>query len=154
MPTAHCDATDAPTVSSLAELAELMRERDDADGLYVRWSRDIEQDMRTGTSRDELTGIELPGLSANSLRVEPWWGARPLTAWVARRLYDYRHLLEQRGPDTCPWVVRGAEAGRGPDNEPLITDCVIVARVEMEVLEEVEREVRRLGDDWGTLSRA
>ena len=101
--------TDLPTVRSLDELTELVDSWRDDDGLelYVRWTRDIERDLRTGLSRDELTGIELPGLSANSLKVEAWWADRPLTAWLARRLYDYGHLPEKRGPGTCPWVLAG-----------------------------------------------
>jgi hypothetical protein len=144
---------DVPTVRSLAELVELVRSWDDERELYVRWTADVGRDIRTGVSRDELTGIELPGLSANSLKVEQWWDGRPLTAWLARRLYDYRHLPEKRGPDTSPWVVAGVETGRGPDNEPLIGECKAIARVAMDVLDEVQREVERLGGDWGTLSR-
>ena len=147
--------TDLPTVRSLDELTELVDSWRDDDGLelYVRWTRDIERDLRTGLSRDELTGIELPGLSANSLKVEAWWADRPLTAWLARRLYDYGHLPEKRGPGTCPRVLAGREAGRGPDNEPLISDCRPIAQVEPAVLDEVRKEVERLGDDWGTLDR-
>ena len=139
-------------VRSLAELAAVLEQHADHE-LYVRWSQDIELDERTGTSRDELTGIELPGLSVNSLHVEPWWDGRPLTAWLARRLYDYRHLEHKRGPDTRPWVVTGAECGRGPDNEPLIGDCTAVAEVGMEVIAQAQREVDQLGGDWGTLDR-
>jgi Family of unknown function (DUF6098) len=145
------------TVRTLAELADLVRRwedgRDGRSELYVRWTRDVERDLRTGVSRDELTGIELPGLSANSLKVESWWNDRPLPAWLARRLYDYRDLSEKRGPNTCPWVIAGRETGRGPDNEPLVTDAQVVARISMDVLDEVQEEVHRLGDDWGTLVR-
>src|SRR4051812_49160697 len=97
-----------PTVRSLHDLCALAEEwADERRELYVRWTVDIDRDLRTGVSRDELTGIELPGLSANSLKVEQWWDDRPLTAWLARRLYDYGHLPEKRGPGTCPWVVAG-----------------------------------------------
>ena len=147
------DGGPARTVRSLGELDELVRNWPGEPALYVRWTRDIDRDIDTGVSRDELTGIELPGLSANGLAVESWWGDRPLRAWLARRLYDYRHLLEQRGAGTRPWVVAGTETGRGPDNEPLVRPRSVVARVAMEVLAEVEDEVARLGDDWGTLSR-
>jgi hypothetical protein len=141
-----------PTIRSLEDLAELARRHPD-EPLYVRWTDDIGRDVRTSVSRDELTGLELPGLSANSLEVEPWWADRPLTTWLARRLYDYRHLPDKRGPDTSPWVVTGRESGRGPDNEPLITGCRPLARVEMRVLDEVQREVERLGSGWGSLDR-
>lgn len=142
-------------IASLSELADVVRDWDDPGRLlYVRWTDDIQRDVRTGVSRDELTGIELPGLSANCLAVEDWWGDRPLTAWLARRLYDYRHLFDKRGPETRPWVVAGVETGRGPDNEPLIGDCAVVDEVALHVTEEVEHEVDRLGDDWGTLDRS
>jgi hypothetical protein len=144
---------EVPTITSLAGLADLLRRRPD-EPLYVRWTDDMARDLRTGVSRDELTGLELPGLSANSLQVASWWADRPLTAWLARRLYDYRHLPDKRGSGTCPWVLTGEESGRGPDNEPLLTGCRPLARIDMRVLDEVEREVERLGSDWGTLDRS
>jgi hypothetical protein len=84
------------TIDSLADLAEFVSRWSGEEQLYVRWTEDIHRDLRTGISRDELTGIELPGLSANSLQVESWWDDRPLTTWLARRLYDYRHLPDRR----------------------------------------------------------
>lgn len=140
-------------IESLDELAELLHGWRDERELYVRWSDDIERDVRTEESRDELTGIELPGLSVNCLHVEPWWDGRPLSTWVARRLYDYRHLPEQRGPATRPWVVAGVETGRGPDNEPLITRCTPIAEVALSVIADAEAEVRRLGENWGSMRR-
>lgn len=89
-------------MGSLDEIARLVGDHRD---LYVRWSLGPEAD-RTGRSRDELTGIELPGLSASALAVEPWWGGRPLRLWVARRLYDYRHLAD-RHQGARPWYSSG-----------------------------------------------
>lgn len=140
-------------VTSLDELADLMTEWAGRRELYVRWTDDIDRDVRAEVSRDELTGIELPGLSVNSLHVEPWWDGRSLTAWVARRLYDYRHLHETRGPGTRPFVVAGVETARGPDNEPLIAECTALAEVDMSVIDAATEEVDRLGDDWGTMRR-
>jgi hypothetical protein len=40
--------------------------------------------------------------------------------WVARRLYDYQHLRDARGPGVKPWILVGDRCGRGPDNEPLV----------------------------------
>ena len=114
----------------------------------------MRRDERTQVSGDELTGIELPGLSANSLAVEPWWGERELTTWLARRLYDYRHLREIRGPGTRPWVVAGVETGRGPDNEPLVTQCTAVAEIALSVIDEAAAEVERFAANWGSLRRA
>lgn len=141
-------------MGELADLADLLETWRGEPELYVRWTDDIERDLRTGTSRDELTGVELPGLSANCLHVEQWWGDRPLHSWVARRLYDYRHLPETRGPDTRPWVVTGVETGRGPDNEPLIGACEPIAELDLAVIEQATREVDRLGDQWGSMRRS
>lgn len=139
---------------SLDEIAELLAGWSDERGLYVRWTDDVERDVRTEVSRDELTGIELPGLSANSLHVEPWWGDRPLQTWVARRLYDYRHLTETRGPQTRPWVLAGVETGRGPDNEPLVTQCTAIAEVDRSVIHAATEQVRRFPAEWGPMRRS
>ncbi|WIX90069.1 DUF6098 family protein [Amycolatopsis sp. DG1A-15b] len=45
---------------------------------------------------------------------------RSLRLWLARRLYVYEHLRDLRGPGVQPWVLRGREIARGPDNEPLV----------------------------------
>lgn len=142
------------TIGSLEEMAELLSSWRDERALFVRWTDDIERDVHDELSRDELTGIELPGLSANSLHVEPWWGNRPLPTWIARRLYDYRHLPETRSPDTRPWVVAGAEAGRGPDNEPLIVGCEPVAEVDLSVIDAATEAVRQFAGDWGSMRRS
>src|SRR3954454_2119379 len=106
-----------PVVRDLDTLTRMVEGTQD---LYVRWSRGPEVDL-SSTSLDHLTGVELPGLSANPLAVEPWWGDRPIHVWVARRLYDYRHLGRQRG--VAPWVLVGEERARGPDNEPIV-ECI------------------------------
>jgi hypothetical protein len=139
-------------ITSLDELVELMQ-RSPQRELYVRWTRDPQADLDSGSSRDKLTGVPLPGLSANSLAVEPWWEPRERRTWVARRLYDYRHLAELRGPDTRPWIFDGTEVGRGPDNEPLVSDCSLVAEVSMDVLDEAVQTIDALPSDWGSLRR-
>ena len=136
------------TVDSLEELAELVG---DEKNLYLRWSAGPESDS-SRSSRDELTGVELPGLSASALAVEPWWDGRPLRLWVARRLYDYRHLAERR-PDAKPWVLEGAECGRGPDNEPLVECKRPVAWIAAEVVDEAACLIDEQGGDWGPLDR-
>jgi hypothetical protein len=144
-----------PTISTLDELADLVGSG--PEDLYVRWSLGPDTDLdgnANATSRDALTGIELPGVSANSLRVEPWWGDRPLRLWVARRLYDYRHLRDLRGPGVRAWILRGVECSRGPDNEPLVQDIVPVAWVDDAALEECERLVQEQhSPEWGPLDR-
>ncbi|GAA2727851.1 DUF6098 family protein [Cellulomonas aerilata] len=147
-----------PTISTLDDLAELVRQDGgDAQDLFVRWSQgpDVDLDEQSlGRSRDALTGIPLPGMSANSLRVEEWWGDRPLDLWVARRLYDYRHLRDLRGPGVRAWILRGRECSRGPDNEPLVVDAVPVAWVDDAVLEQGERLVEdQRSPEWGSLDR-
>lgn len=142
---------DLPVTSTLAELAALVaRHR----GLYVRWLKGPGPDLGETTSTDDLTGVPLPGLSANPLDVEEWWRGRSVELWVARRLYDYSHLPHDKGPGVRPWALRGREAGRGPDNEPLVADvepmCWIAGPMIDEARSEVERQERR----WGTLRRS
>src|SRR3954453_21557401 len=94
---------DVPSLNSLDEVVDFATSWSDGD-LFVRWTADIDRDLDTQTSRDELTGVELPGLSANGLTREPWWQDRAMSTWVARRLYDYRHLGE-RARETAPWLL-------------------------------------------------
>lgn len=138
-----------PTLQTLDELAALV---ETGRPLYVRWSRGPDADADS-TSQDELTGVRLPGLSANPLAVEEWWADRPLRTWVARRLYDYRHLAEQRGPGVRPWVLEGHEIARGPDNEPLVACREAVAWLGEGVVGEAVREVAAQPADWGSLDR-
>ncbi len=138
-----------PTLG-LAELARLVRADDD---LFVRWSRGPAAD-RTGSSSDDMTGTDLPGLSANPLRLEAWWGDRSPALWVARRLHDYSHLRHEKGPDVRPWVLRGRELGRGPDNEPLVGCDDPVAWISDEALDQARRMVEEANDDWGPLHRS
>ena len=141
---------DLPTIRSLHELAELLAAR---EALYVRWSKGPATDDQTQRSRDDLTEVELPGLSANPLAVEEWWGDRPLDLWVARRLYDYLHLRERRGPDVRPWILVGDEVGRGPDNEPLVRCREPVAWIADDVVTEAVEAVNRHAAEWGPLDR-
>jgi hypothetical protein len=147
-------------MTELAELTHLLEAAGQHEELYVRWSRGPAVDLSPAhgseqASRDALTGVLLPGLSANPLRVEPWWDGRPIRLWLARRLYDYRHLQQLRGPDVRPWVLVGEERGRGPDNEPLVVCRRAVAWIADAVLEEVEQIVHAQGSaEWGPLDRS
>jgi hypothetical protein len=149
-----------PTVRNLDGLVELIRRFGQPDELYVRWSRGPAVDLRndgtgSATSRDSLTGIALSGLSANPLAVEPWWGGRSLKLWVARRLYDYQHLRNLRGPGVRPWVLVGDPCGRGPDNEPLVRCRRPVAWIADLALRESEQLVReQRSQEWGPLDRS
>jgi hypothetical protein len=148
-----------PTFHDLDELAALLERTDQDEELYVRWSRGPDVDLADErrpeqSSRDSLTGIKLPGLSANPLRVEPWWGNRSLRLWVARRLYDYSHLRTLRGPGVRPWVLVGEQCGRGPDNEPLVICRKPIAWVSEEALRQSEKAVQEQdSDEWGPLRR-
>jgi hypothetical protein len=143
-------------METLNRLSDLVRLVEHADDLFVRWSRGPAYDMRQGqSSRDELTGVPMPGLSANPLAVEAWWGSRPRDVWVARRLYDYRHLRHKRGPDVRPWVFAGEAVGRGPDNEPLVRCHRPVAWVADAVVAEADALVASQDNaqEWGPLDR-
>ncbi|MER6985034.1 DUF6098 family protein [Streptomyces carpinensis] len=142
---------DLRVVHSLAGLAALV-ERD--RGLYVRWSRGPETDLGDTSSTDALTGVPMPGLSANPLDVEEWWQDRSVELWVARRLYDYAHLPHDKGPGVRPWVLRGRETGRGPDNEPLVVDVEPMCWIDSSVIEAARAEVKRQEAEWGTMRRS
>ncbi|MFE9397125.1 DUF6098 family protein [Streptomyces flavidovirens] len=141
---------DLPVLRTLDDLTVLVERH---DHLYVRWSRGPAADLESVSSRDDLTGVPMPGLSANSLDVEPWWEDRPVKVWVARRLHDYSHLPREKGPDVHPWALRGLETGRGPDNEPLVGDVEPVGWIDVRVIEEAADEVARQEGVWGSLRR-
>ncbi|CAM5286048.1 DUF6098 family protein [Streptomyces aurantiogriseus] len=141
---------DLPVAHALTELAGLVERR---QGLFVRWSRGPETDLGSVSSTDELTGVPMPGLSANPLDVEDWWEDRSRTLWVARRLYDYAHLPHEKGPGVRPWILTGRETGRGPDNEPLVADVRPLCWIDPGVIEEARAEVARQEAAWGPLRR-
>ncbi|RCW44654.1 hypothetical protein DFQ14_104243 [Halopolyspora algeriensis] len=147
-------SNDLPVVGDLDRLAEIVRHDDGGRDLYVRWSRGPSVDTGS-TSRDALTGVELPGLSANPLRVESWWGDRSLRLWVARRLYDYEHLRrrQQQQPNVEAWLLRGHELARGPDNEPLVRCEEALAWVAEEAMREAHRLVVEQHGGWRPLNR-
>lgn len=139
-----------PVLRTLSELASLVER---IPRLFVRWSKGPEADRDIAESRDGLTGVRLPGLSANPLDVESWWRGRPVELWVARRLYDYSHLPRERGPGVRPWILRGRVKGRGPDNEPLVRDVQPIGWIDDRVIKEAEMAVARQEGDWGTMRR-
>jgi hypothetical protein len=139
---------DLPVVETVDDLADLVRRA--GTDLYVRWSKGPADD-RDSQSRDDLTGIELPGLSASALAVEDWWRDRSLALWIARRLYDYRHLRERR--DARAWLFRGVEVGRGPDNEPLVRCEEPLSWIGEAAVAEAEQMMERQAGEWGTLDR-
>ncbi|GAB2888120.1 hypothetical protein GCM10027074_65660 [Streptomyces deserti] len=142
---------DLPVVRTLAELTDLVERH---RGLYVRWSRGPQTDLPDPSSSDDLTGVPMPGLSANPLDVEEWWEGRPVRLWVARRLHDYAHLPHEKGPGVRPWVLAGKETARGPDNEPLVNDARPLCWIDGQVIEEAQTEVARQEHPWGPLRRS
>jgi hypothetical protein len=130
-----------PVVRSLDELAGMV-ERE--PGLHVRISRGPDADAAK-PSRDYESGLDLPGLSANQLRPERWW-TRPLEDWLARRLCQYLHLLEEADDGRVAWVLTGREVARGPDHEPVLADPHPVAVLDRSVLEEAARRYRERFD--------
>ena len=141
-----------PTLASLNAVVHLV-ETDDRE-LFVRWSRGPDVDLSgRQSSRDGLTGLGMPGLSANPLRVESWWSGS-LRLWLARRLHDYRHLPDLRGDDVRPWVLAGKEIVRGPDNEPLVECHEPVAWIGRRAIDEAERLINGAQSaEWGPLDR-
>ncbi|MFI9244044.1 DUF6098 family protein [Streptomyces sp. NPDC053086] len=139
-----------PVLASLDELTRLVT---GCHGLYVRWSRGPERDLPRASSRDDLTGVQLPGLSANPLDIEEWWGERPAHIWVARRLYDYCHLPHVKDARARPWVLQGVEAARGPDNEPLVRDVEPLGWIADHVITQACRIITEQPGPWGPLAR-
>jgi hypothetical protein len=146
-----------PVVTSLGELESLVMRAGSGGQVFIRWSRGPAADLGQGreqSSQDELTGVCMPGLSASSLRPEPWWGSRSLRLWLARRLIDYCHLRNARGPGVRPWVLVGEEQGRGPDNEPLVRCRRPLAWLDEAVLAEAEQVVAQApAGGWRPLNR-
>jgi len=149
-----------PTMASLDELADVVERLDRGRDLYVRWSRGPDDDLPDGptedqSSHDMLTGVPLPGLSASPMRVEEWWGQRPIRFWVARRVCDYQHLRRGDWTGRRPWLLVGEVRGRGPDNEPLVVCQRPVAWIDERVVNESENVLAQAdgSDQWGPLDR-
>jgi hypothetical protein len=139
-------------------LVRLVERRNRGRGLFVRWSHGPEEDLSQPgpqSSRDALTGVSMPGLSASPLRIERWWGDRSPELWVARRVCDYRHLPKARDPSVRPWVLIGDQRGRGPDNEPLVVCRRAVAWISDDAVKASEELIARSrgGDGWGPINR-
>jgi hypothetical protein len=114
-------------IEDLDQLAALIEKAGPDEQLYVRWSRGVED----------------------------WWGERSARLWVARRLYDYCHLRQLRGPDVRPWVLVGDQCGRGPDNEPLVICQRPIAWVSERALHQADEAVEeQSSEEWGPLHRA
>ena len=135
-------AGDLARLETITEIVDLLKVE---PVLYVRFSAGPQADAGI-QSRDGESGCLLPGLSVNRLAPEPWW-TRPVAEWVARQLCQYEHLAQD---SQFPWVLTGAEVGRGPDSEPLVVRARPVAVVAPGVLDEA-REIYHRGFAAGQL---
>ncbi|MER7796574.1 DUF6098 family protein [Microbacterium sp. NPDC096154] len=123
-------STDLRTLTTLAELAELVGGREES---YVRYSEGPEHDSAE-QSVDTESGLKLPGLSVNPLHPEPWW-TRDLQDWLARQVRQYADLAE-KNPDRFAWVLDGRTVCRGPDCEPLLVEIEPLAVLSEALLDE------------------
>lgn len=125
---------------SLAALAELVDAEDD---LFLRYSTGPQRDEHNGPSRDVEADVTMLGWSVTPLTPEPWW-TRTTSDWIARRVTKYAEL----GSDTGrrPWVLRGRIVGRGPDQEPLVSEPRFVAWIDERVLEEADAHYTEVFD--------
>lgn len=123
-------STELRTLTTLAELADLVRSR---PASYIRYSEGPEHDA-SEQSLDVESGLELPGLSVNLLHPEPWW-TRPLEDWLARQVCQYAELAE-KNPDRYAWILDGRIVARGPDCEPLLADVEPLAALAPQLLDE------------------
>jgi hypothetical protein len=130
-----------PRCCCLDELAALVRDR---PGLHVRYSRGPDHD-RARTSCDHESGLELPGLSVNPLDAPEWW-TREAIEWIARKLCQYAHLRDGAPEERVAWVLQGELAGRGPDNEPLLSPWSAVATLDAAVIDEARALYERRFD--------
>ncbi|HYZ93595.1 MAG TPA: DUF6098 family protein [Actinomycetota bacterium] len=138
--------TALPTLSSLDELARYVLQEPD---ICLRYSAGPLED-RERPSVDYESGLLLPGLSAVSLRPEPWW-TRDRRDWIARQVNHYIHLTDG-ADDRRAWLLIGRIAGYGPDREPLLWPWSPVAWLDNGVLEEA-RSVYERNFDAGRDSR-
>ncbi|GAA5014684.1 DUF6098 family protein [Actinopolymorpha pittospori] len=101
-------------LEELADLLSCQRTR-----LFVRFADGPEHDTHEA-SIDYESDPPLPGLSADRLDPSDWW-TRPLLDWLARQVCQYLHLAT-RSDSHRGWVLTGTMVGRGPDDEPLLSD--------------------------------
>ncbi|MGW5348707.1 DUF6098 family protein, partial [Streptomyces sp. NPDC004050] len=62
-------------------------------------------------------------------------------------------LAGAAGRTARPWLLAGTEAGRGPDNEPLVRDVRPLGWIDPTVLAEAETEIEHQPGWWGPLDR-
>ncbi|MFI5977656.1 DUF6098 family protein [Streptomyces sp. NPDC051452] len=107
--------------------------------------------FRAGTRRStSVAGSRSRGLSPG--RRPPPPGTREHLG--RRRLYGYCHLPRLKDPRTRPWLLRGRETARGPDNEPLVTAVEPLGWISDRVTTEACDIITEQPGQWGTVARA
>lgn len=120
------------TINSLREIISLVRSSDSP--VYVRWSTNPAADMRSGRSYNHQTGAAEAGLSVNNLL---YAGIATEDDDIALMLLEYRHVsIGQSGARA--WLLTGDIAGRGSDNEPLLTNVAPLATVGSQAIAEAD----------------
>ncbi|CAM5666204.1 putative protein OS=Streptomyces glaucescens OX=1907 GN=SGLAU_02615 PE=4 SV=1 [Streptomyces glaucescens] len=138
-------------MQTLAELTGLVEERQ--GGLYVRWSKGPDIDLGEVSSTDELTGVPMPGLSANPLDVEDWWQGRPGPPVGGPAAVRLRPPAAAEGPSIRPWILEGRRTAGAPTTSPSWKTCGPCAISPTEVIDEARAEVARQEHEWGPLRR-
>ena len=123
-----------PTLGRLDELTQLAEHGVE---LYLRYSPGPVADAQHA-STDHESGLVMPGLSANPLRVPAWWSLPP-EDWLARRICQYLRELRE---GARPWVLTGKVVDFGPDNEPLLDDVEPIAWLSGELVRHAHQRYR------------
>jgi hypothetical protein len=125
------DALGIPTLDRLEELSQLIEQGVE---LYLRYSPGPAADTQH-PSTDHESGLVMPGVSANPLKVPRWWSLPP-EDWLARRICQY---LRELAEGARPWVLTGRVVDFGPDNEPLLDEIQPVAWLSGELVRTAQR---------------
>jgi hypothetical protein len=128
------DPLGMPTLERLDELTQLMEHGVE---LYLRYSPGPVADAQH-LSTDHESGLVMPGLSANPMRVPAWWSLPP-EDWLARRVCQYLRELRE---GARPWVLTGRVVDFGPDNEPLLDDVEPIAWLSGELVRSAHERYR------------
>ena len=129
-------------IQTLDELQTLL---DNTGQLYIRYSANIHGDVERGFSTNHATHQSEGGLSVNPLLCT--YGAWSPDVYLPMQVADYSFM--RMGVGLQAWILSGDECGRGGDNEPLLTNARVVAKLSNEAVEEAcdwARERRKEAD--------
>lgn len=125
---------------SITTLGELVTLTASTHGIYLRYSAGPAVDAADCRTRDDATGVDMPGLAVTPLSAELWWPRAP-EEWIARRLHSCCELGEQSG--RFPWLLTGTVIGHSLDLEPLVAQFHPLARLDLSVLDEAAQLYER-----------